>query len=283
MYEDLKGKFALVCGAASKRGMGHDIALRLAKEGCIVGVNGRPGKRKNQDDLIEGWEGINSVVKEIEEMGGKALALPADLTDSAQVNAMFETIDKEWGKIDILIQTQSISNQGYHDVADIEDDVWDRVLKANLYSMFYVGRAAAKRMREQRSGVMVNFSSLHGKIAVPGIGAYTSAKFGVVGLNATLAKELVPYNVRCNCVISGCFATDMPECGDKSIRALMREGMSEDEAIELNFKDTINIIPMKRIGKVEEMSNAVLFLASDASSYITGQAINIDGGFLMEH
>lgn len=283
MYDDLKGKFAVVTGAASKRGMGHDICLRLAREGCIVGVNGCPGKRTNADDVAEGWEGIPSVVKEIEDMGGRAVALPADLTDSAQVAEMFKKVDQDFGRIDILVQCASISGPGYCEIVDTTDEVWDKVMAANLTAQFNAAREAAKRMRVQHSGNIITISSLHGKIANPGIVSYNCSKFGAVGLNMTLAKELILDNVRCNCIISGCFSTDMPACGEKSLRTLIREGMTEDEAIEKNFKDVIDIIPMRRIGKVKEMSSVVAFLASEESSYITGQAINVDGGFLMVH
>lgn len=285
MYEDLKGKFALVTGAASKRGMGHDIALRLAREGCIVAVNGRPGKRTGADDVAEGWEGIPNVIAEIEAMGGRAIACPADLTDTEQVEAMFEKIDKEFGRLDILVNPAAIPGPSGVPLMDLTDEDWDKVIQVNLTGQFHAARAAAKRMAAQNSGNIITISSLHGKIAVPGIGAYTSSKFGTVGMNQTLFVELVDKNVRCNCIIAGCFASDMPGGGQEgSIRQLMREeGLTEDEAIDKYLGFVADIIPMKRVGRVKEMSSVVAFLASEESSYINGQAINVDGGFLIAH
>lgn len=282
MYNDLKGKVVLVTGAASKRGMGRAIALRMAQEGCIVAVNGRPGKRTGADDVAEGWTGLPDVVAEIEAMGGKAIALEADISKEDQVDAMFDKLKKELGRLDILVNCASVCGASAL-THETSTETWDWVMDVNINGLFNTSKAAAAMMVEQKSGNIINISSLHGKIASPGIVPYNCSKFATVGLSATLAKEYVEYGIRANCIIAGCFSSDMPSVKG-SVRERMRNGgLTEDEAVAECFADVIKIIPMKRIGKVSEMASLIAFLSSDESGYITGQAINIDGGYLMEH
>ncbi len=281
MY-NLEGKVALVTGAAGKRGMGHAIALRLAHEGADVAVNdvSQFDVRRSEDDRMEGWQGLKNVEAEVISVGRKALAVEADISSSQQVEAMVAKCVAEFGKLDILVNNASVIGPVRLAAIDVSEKDWNRVLAINLTGTYLCSRNVAKRMIERgQGGKIINIASTAGKIAQPGFAAYCASKFGVVGLTKVLASELARYKIHVNAVCPGYIATDI-NIG-AGIRRDLRSGMSLEEATAKTYAHALPQIPLGRIGQAEDVAKVVAFLASDESDYMTGQSINVTGGFLM--
>ena len=281
MY-DFKGKVALITGAARKRGMGHATAIRLAKCGASVAVNGRfrPAEEFPEEEKAEGWQGLESVVAEIESCGVKGLAITADITDRKQVQDMVDGVVKELGRIDILV-----ANAGVYvpqPFLETGEEQWHRHIAANLTGVFYCGQSAAKHMVERKSGVIVNVASLSGKVGRANMSAYTASKFGVVGLTQVMAVELAPHNVRVNAICPGRFLTDLSDYA-KAQQLASEKGISVTEAAHGIHADAVQTTPLGRLGYPEDAAGLIVFLCSDEASFITGQSINVDGGRLTAH
>jgi len=249
---DLKGQVAIITGA--RRGMGKSHALVLAKAGAKVVV---------ADISLEDCE---RVVKEIEKQKGEAIAIKCDVTKKAEVDQMVEAAVKEWGKVDILVNNAGICQ--FKPFLELTEEEWDRTLDINLKGYFLCAQAVAKEMAKQKSGIIINIAS----IAMGQVGCgfatlahYTASKGGIVGMTETLAQELAPYNIRVNAVAPGAIDTPM---------------VDPLKADQKTMEATLARIPLHRMGKSEEVSNLVLFLASDTSSYMTGSTVVIDGGWL---
>ena len=245
----LEGKIALVTGAS--RGIGRAVALTLAKEGAKVAIN-YAGNEKAAEE----------VKKAIEDAGGEAFVIGADVSKSEEAeNLIAKTVEK-FGGLDILVNNAGITRDGL--LARMKDEDFDAVINTNLKGVFYTTRAATKIMMKARKGRVINMASVVGIIGNAGQANYSAAKAGVIGFTKTVAKELAGRGITANAVAPGFIETDMTAVlSDKA-----------KEAMEAN-------IPLKRGGKPEDVANAVLFLASDMASYITGQVINVDGGMVM--
>jgi NAD(P)-dependent dehydrogenase (short-subunit alcohol dehydrogenase family) len=240
----LKGKAALITGAGGDLGRG--MALRFIEEGARVMVNDK--------NLEKALETVNLVVQQ----GGTAVANTGDLTKADEVRGMVEQLIKEWGKIDILV-----NNAG--DVRDalltkMTEEDWDFVVDLNLKGSFLCARAVAPHMIEQGYGKIVNISSMAYKGNI-GQTNYVSAKAGVVGLTQALGLELARYGINVNCVAPGLIDTPKARTLDEKTRERL-----------------VKITPMRRLGEIIDIANAVLFLASDESKYITRQTIHVSGG-----
>jgi len=249
---DLKDKVAIITGA--RRGMGKSHALKLAGAGAKVMVS----------DISE--EECQAVVKEIKKNGGEAMAVKCDVTKKDEIENMVSRAVKEWGKIDILVNNAGICQ--FKPFIDLTEEEWSRTLDINLKGEFLCAQAAAKEMIKQKSGAIVNIASVvMGQIGkgMAGLAHYSASKGGIAALTKTLALELAPYNIRVNAISPG--AIDTP----------MAASTKDDPKI---LEQTLAVIPLHRMGKAEEVSNLVLFLVSDASSYITGSTIIIDGGWM---
>jgi len=240
----LKGKAALITGAGGDLGRG--MALRFTEEGARVMVNDK--------NLEKASETVNLVIQQ----GGTAVANGGDLTKADEVRGMVEQLIKEWGKIDILV-----NNAG--DVRDalltkMTEEDWDFVVDLNLKGSFLCARAVAPHMIEQGYGKIVNISSMAYKGNI-GQTNYVSAKAGVVGLTQALGLELARYGINVNCVAPGLIDTPKARTLDEKTRERL-----------------VKITPMRRMGEIIDIANAVLFLASDESKYITRQTIHVSGG-----
>lgn len=244
----LEGRTALVTGSA--QGIGKDIALTLAKAGANIVVNDING------DLAE------ETATEIRSLGVRCEAAVADITDSGSVNDMFKTVTATFPSLDILINNAGITKDGY--IMRMSDEQWDLVLNINLKGAFNCIRAVTKPMFKQRSGAIVNVSSVIGVMGNTGQVNYSASKAGLLGVTKTAAKEFAPRNIRVNAIAPG------------FIRTAMTEALPED--VQKKYLDGI---PLNRYGSTEEVANLVHFLVSDASSYITGQVIHVDGGLIM--
>ncbi len=245
----LKGKTALVTGAS--RGIGKAIALELAKNGAKVAVNYAGSEAKAQE-----------VVDEIRSMGQDAIAVQANVADSESVSAMVKTVIEEFGALDILVNNAGITRDNL--IMRMKEDEWDAVLDTNLKGVFLCTKAVTRQMMKQRKGRIINISSIVGVSGNPGQANYVAAKAGVIGLTKSTAKELASRNITVNAVAPGFIDTDMTHVLEENVKGEM-----------------LKAIPLARFGSTEDISSLVTFLASDCSSYITGQTIHVDGGMVM--
>jgi 3-oxoacyl-[acyl-carrier protein] reductase len=242
----LKDKVALISGAA--RGIGKAIALRLAEEGANIIVT---DINKEEAELV---------VQEIKGMGQDAIAIKCDVSKKAEITVLVEQSLEKFSKIDILVNNAGITKDGLF--MRMKEEQWDLVMNINLKSIFLLSQEVfVKSMMKQKSGSIINISSLVGIIGNPGQVNYCAAKAGVIGFSKALSKEVSRWNIRVNAVAPGFIDTDMTR------------SMAEKYREEL-----IKIIPMNRAGDASEVANTVLFFASDESSYITGQVLSVNGG-----
>jgi len=249
---DLKDKVAIITGA--RRGMGRTHALVLAKAGAKVVVS----------DIS--LEDCQKVVDEIKSNGGEAIAVKCDVTKKEEVDEMVRKTVEQFGKLDILVNNAGICQ--FKPFLELTEEEWDRTLNINLKGYFLCAQAAAKEMAKQKSGVIVNIASVAmGQVGVgfPALAHYCAAKGGIVAMTETLALELAPLNIRVNAIAPGMIDTPMVESSKQDPKTM---------------EATLVRVPLHRMGKPEEVSNLVLFLVSDASSYITGSTVVIDGGWL---
>lgn len=245
----LNDSVAIVTGGA--RGIGRAIALELARAGAKVVVNyaGRADKAEETVQLIR-------------EAGSDALAVQADVSQAAEVERVLKTATEAFGKVDILVNNAGITRDNL--ILRMKEADWDAVLDTNLKGMFLCTKAVSKGMLKQRSGVIINISSVVGLSGNAGQANYAAAKAGVLGFTKSMAKELAPRGIRVNAVAPGYIMTDMTETLAEEVKNQILGG-----------------IPLSRIGNPEEVAQAVLFLASPAASYITGQTLCVDGGMVM--
>jgi 3-oxoacyl-[acyl-carrier protein] reductase len=244
----LSGKTALVTGAG--RGIVKAIALTLAQAGCDIGVNSRSEKNALQ------------TAEEISALGRRAIALPANVADSGEVKQMVATFMESFGSIDILINNAGITRDGL--LMRMKDEDWDQVLDINLKSAFLCCREVARPMMKSRSGKIINISSVVGLMGNAGQANYTASKAGLIGLTKTLAREFASRSINVNAVAPGFITTDMTNELDDATK----ERLS-------------NQIPMQKLGSPQHIADAVLFLSSSLSDYVTGQVLTVDGGLVM--
>ena len=243
----LSGKVALVTGAS--RGIGKAIAISLGKLGAEVIVNYSASDASAEE-----------VVKSINEKGGSSYKLKFDVSDEESVNTAINQIIRNSGKIDILINNAGITRDGL--LMRMKASQWDEVLNTNLKGVFLCTKNVSKFMIKQRSGKIINITSIVGLIGNPGQANYSASKAGVIGFTKTCAKEFASRGIKVNAIAPGFIETEMTE--------------------NLNMDDLLKMIPLGKLGSADQIASLVNFLvSSDASEYITGQTISIDGGMNM--
>ena len=245
MQIDLSGKTALVTG--STRGIGRAIAESLANAGARVAVVGRDKSRADEAAAA---------------IGGGAQGFACDVSDIAQVTALIEDVEKTFGGIDILVNNAGLTRDNI--MLRLRDDDWDAVLNANLRGAFATIRAAVRGMMKRRSGRIINIASVVGLIGNKGQTNYAASKAGLIGMTKSVAKEFASRGILANVVAPGFIDTDMTSALTAEQRAVLSAQ-----------------IPLERLGSAADVAAAVLFLASDLSSYITGQVLVVDGGMVM--
>ncbi len=246
---DLSGKTALVTGAG--RGIGKQIALRLAELGADVAINDIPSS-----------EDADKTAQQIIDMDRKAVVCKCDVRNFDDVSEMVKIILDKFGKLDILVNNAGITRDGL--IMRMSDKDFDDVIAINLKGAFNCIKAVTRPMMKQRSGAIVNMASVVGVMGNAGQANYCASKAGLIGLTKSTARELASRGIRANAIAPG------------FIESAMTDKLS-DEIKQEYFKN----IPLARFGTADDIANTAAFLASDASSYITGQVIHIDGGLLM--
>jgi len=247
MFE-LNDKVAFVTGAA--RGLGQAIAVKLAEAGADVAVS----------DLKTEW--LEETAAKVGALGRKARCYAIDVADGASVAEGVKAIEQSFGKIDILVNNAGITKDGL--LLRMGEADWDAVLDVNLKGAFLCTKAAARGMAKRRGGTIVNIASVIGLMGNAGQANYAASKGGLIAFTKTVAKELSSRNVRCNAVAPGFIRTAMTDALDEAVQGRMKE-----------------LIPLGRFGEPEDVANVVLFLAGDASAYVTGQVLSTCGGMVM--
>jgi 3-oxoacyl-[acyl-carrier protein] reductase len=271
------GKVAMVTGAASKRGMGHAIALRLAKEGADVVVMDKIATPKSLFPGDEGWGGLDAIVGEIEAMGRKALAITMDINVSKEVDDSVDRTVKKFDKIDMLVHAAAIRGPVGVPVVDLSEQDIRAIIDVDLVGSFLMCKAVARKMIERgEGGKIVIFCSLAGTHGVPGSAAYSASKWGTIGLTKSLAIELAQYKINVNGINPGMIVTNLRD--ETFARVAEAEGITWDEARKKDHEMVGARIPWGRLGTPEEAADLAYFLVSDLSNYITGEVIALGGG-----
>jgi 3-oxoacyl-[acyl-carrier protein] reductase len=243
----LRERVAIITGAS--RGIGRATALALAVEGANVVVN-----------YASSSAAADEVVKAITDAGGNAIALQADVSKLEQVDALINHTLEKFGRVDVLVNNAGITRDTL--LLRMKPDDWQAVIDLNLTGVFFCTRAASKLMLKQKSGRIINITSVAGQMGNPGQANYSAAKAGVIGFTKTVAKELASRGITVNAVAPGFIATDMTS------------GVKSEEILKY--------IPLGRYGEPDEVAGMIRFLAADpAAAYITGQVFNVDGGMVM--
>ncbi len=278
--EDLKGKVALVTGAAGKRGMGHAVALRLAGKGADVAVLDVAPAPKSLFTGDEEWRGLDEVVKEIEALGRKGLALAADISDKEQTADAVAAVAQRLGRVDFLVHCAGMRGTPNIDVADGDEDEWKRMFEVNLLGSFVIAKHVVKQMVQQGDGgKIVLIASLAGREGVKGNAAYAASKWGVIGLAQSLAKETAPHRINVNAICPGMIITNLR---DHWIEAeAKRAGTTSEEYRRLEYERGSKVVPLGRMGTAEDIADVAFFLVSKESDYMTGQSLNVCGGLVM--
>lgn len=243
----LEGKTAVVTGAS--RGLGRAIAEEFARAGAdlVINYNSTPC-----DDLV----------KAVEALGRKAIAVQADVSKVADCERLVDTAIKEFGKLDILVNNAGITRDTL--LMRMDEEAWDSVINTNLKSAYATCKAACRPMMKARSGSIINVSSVSGLMGQAGQANYAASKAGLIGFTKTLARELAARGIRANAIAPGFVASDMTAALDDKIK-----------------EQVLKEIPMGRFGEPADIAAGALFLASDMSKYVTGSTLVIDGGITM--
>ncbi|HDK9703257.1 3-oxoacyl-[acyl-carrier-protein] reductase [Staphylococcus aureus] len=242
-------KSALVTGAS--RGIGRSIALQLAEEGYNVAVNYAGSKEKAE-----------AVVEEIKAKGVDSFAIQANVADADEVKAMIKEVVSQFGSLDVLVNNTGITRDNL--LMRMKEQEWDDVIDTNLKGVFNCIQKATPQMLRQRSGAIINLSSVVGAVGNPGQANYVATKAGVIGLTKSAARELASRGITVNAVAPGFIVSDMTDALSDELKEQM-----------------LTQIPLARFGQDTDIANTVAFLASDKAKYITGQTIHVNGGMYM--
>lgn len=245
----LQGKVAVVTGAS--RGIGRAVALKLAADGAAVAINynGSAGRAEE-------------VQKEIQAQGGTAGVYQCDVSDFAACEQFIQTVIKEYGRIDILVNNAGITRDGL--LMRMSEEDFDKVLDTNLKGTFHCIRFTSRQMLKQKSGRIINLSSVSGVAGNAGQANYSASKAGVIGLTKAVAKELASRHITVNAIAPGFIETEMTDALGDAVK-----------------EEAVKQIPLGCFGKPEDVAELAAFLASDRAGYITGQVIHVDGGMVM--
>jgi NAD(P)-dependent dehydrogenase (short-subunit alcohol dehydrogenase family) len=252
----LEGKVALITGAGS--GIGRAIAVLFAREGASVGIN-----------FSRNEKGARETLRLVEETGSEGVVLKADISAAEEVKSIAEELQARFGKIDVLVNNSGIGSETTPDrVVDIAVEDWDRVMGVNLKGVMLTCKFVLPGMIERRGGSIINISSIRGLLGNPNLASYSASKGGVVLLSKETALDYARYGIRVNCICPGFVSTEM-----------FKGYIAKQEDPELALKTFKEMSPLDKVGDPEEIAYAALFFAGDASSFVTGTALAVDGGY----
>lgn len=249
IMKDLEGKVAIVTGASG--GIGQAVAIAMASAGADVAICGQ-----NQGRL-------DATAELIKATGRRVLSFSMNISHADAVQKMVDDVTASWGRIDVMVNNAGITRDGL--IMRMSEEDWDEVINVNLKSIFLCTRAVCRTMMKQRSGSIINISSIIGLIGNPGQSNYSASKGGIISFTKSIARELASRNIRANAIAPGFIETSMTEKIPENLQKKMLEA-----------------IPLGRYGKPENVADLAVFLAGDRSSYITGQVISICGGMVMQ-
>ncbi|MHA6531923.1 3-oxoacyl-[acyl-carrier-protein] reductase [Paenibacillus sp. BAC0078] len=249
MFSALKGQTALVTGGS--RGIGRSIALLLAEYGVKVAVNYSGNEAAAQE-----------TVARINELGSEGIALKGDVGNSQQAEDLVKEVINTWGKIDILVNNAGITRDNL--IMRMKEEEFDQVIETNLKGVFNCLKSVTRPMMKQRYGRIINISSVIGVIGNAGQVNYSAAKAGIIGMTKSAARELASRGITVNCIAPGFIDTEMTHALSDEVRSEYEKG-----------------IPLARLGRPEDIAMAVVFLASEGATYMTGQTLHVDGGMYM--
>ena len=278
MYE-LSGKVAIVTGAGGRHGIGRAIALRLAQEGADVVVTDiqRSVDAMRREDRESGWQGLPSVVGEIEALGRRGLGLYSDVSDNAQVAGMVSQTMERFGHIDILVN--NAGSQPGRDrvlVVDLEEDAFDEVMRVNVKGTYLCSKAVAQHMINRGgNGKIVIISSSAGKRGRARFAAYCSSKFALIGFTQSLAHELAPHHINVNAICPGLVDTERT---DFIAAALAPQGESAEEYRAQMIQERSTSVPLGRVAVGDDIARMAAFPSSSESDYVTGLSVSVSGG-----
>jgi NAD(P)-dependent dehydrogenase (short-subunit alcohol dehydrogenase family) len=270
-----EGKIAVVTGVGRVTGIGAGIATRFAQEGAHLVISDLCAKLKDAPGFGTGsWGQLNETAEAIRALGVKCIAERCDVTKTDEVDALMERAATEFGGVDILVNNAG-GNPGSGPVLMMEEAAWRKTLEINATGAFICSRAAARQMVSRGGGKIVNLSSRTAKTPAPYLSAYIASKQAVIGLTRSMALELAPFKINVNAVCPGFIDTD-----------LTREGHAKQaDALGISIEDIVNekvkTIPIGRPGTPADVAGVVAFLCSEDAAYMTGQALNITGGWEM--
>ena len=278
----LEGQVALITGAGRVNGMGRAVAKALAAEGAAVAASdlSLAGTRNvgevGQYDERAGWQGLPSLIAELEDLGVKAMVVTGDVSKKADADRMVAEVLERFGRIDILHNNAGAPQGGDRNLIwEVPEEWFDLVMAVNVKGVFLMSQAVIRHMLERGGGGrIINTASVAGKVGMKRTGPYSASKFAVIGLTQAMAQELAPYGITVNAVCPGMINTSRLDAGYyKQVPLEELEPMKQARAQK--------VVPVGRLGEAEDIANLVRFLCSPASSYITGQSINVDGGWVM--
>ena len=279
----LQGKTALVTGAGGMRTIGHAIALRLAQEGADVVVSDldQVHRKAPPDEVAAEWRGLESVADRVRELGRRALAMPCDITQPPQVEALVHEAVRVMGRLDILVNcARAAIGADRRPVIEMEESEWDRVLAVNLRGAMTCSKYAAREMiKAGQGGRIINISSVRSTLPAVAMSAYSSSKAALNMLTFSLALELAHDAILVTSVCAG--LVDTNRIDPEEVSRAAERGVSSSKWQAVKRAEVAKGIPLERIGTPEEIAAVVAFLASDESSYITGQTIGVSGGLDM--
>ena len=277
MY-DLSGKVAVITGAGGRHGIGRAIATRLAQEGTDVVVTDieRSLEAIRPEDRQAGWQGLPSVVSEIEAMGRQALAVHSDVSDGSQVDDMVIRTLERFGRIDILVNNAgSRPGRDRVPVVELEEDAFDEVIRVNVRGTYLCSRAVARHMISRGGGKIIVISSGAGKRGIARYAAYCASKFALIGFTQSLAQELAAHHINVNAICPGLVDTERV---DYIAAALALKGQSAQERRVLMIRERNTRVPLGRVAVGDDIAKTAAFLASSESDYLTGLSISVSGG-----
>jgi len=269
-------RVALITGCGKENGIGTATARALAKAGFVVVVSDVQTAGAQNDNFVEGmrrnWRGLESIVEEVAAAGGVASALIGDVSSEADANRIVADTIARYGRLDVLVNNAGAPHGNDRgELETIPADAWDRVMGINAKGVFLMSRAAVPQMKQQKWGRIISMSSVAGMYALPHRAVYCASKAAVIGFTRSVAYDLAPWGITVNAICPGSIRTD------RAISTTIRQGWTD---VDAGLRERAKDIPMGRHGLPEEIAGTIAFLASDASAFMTGQALVVDGGGL---